>query len=63
MSHLTELPEDIAKPLISLQADTRYLFGRVAQDPDVAGMMADSVLERLSQLETALYKALLHQSN
>jgi hypothetical protein len=62
MPHLTELPEDIATPLISLQADVRYLFGRVAQDPDVASMMADSVLERLSQLETALYKALLHKS-
>lgn len=63
MPHLTELPEDIATPLISIQADARYLFARVAQDPDVASMMADSVLERLSQLETALYKALLHKNH
>lgn len=50
-----ELPDDLRVPLHSLQADTRYLFGRVAADGTVAGMMADSVLDRLSQIESALY--------
>lgn len=57
-----ELPDDIRIPLHTLQADVRYYFGRVAADGSVAGVMADSVLNRLSQLETALYHALLSPS-
>jgi len=56
---LADLPEDIQIPLIKLKADMRYLMGRVAKDPDCAGMMADAALENLSQLETALYGVLL----
>jgi hypothetical protein len=56
---VVELPDDLRLPLHSLQADVRYLFGRVAADGSVAGMMADSVLERLSQIETAA----LHLAN
>jgi glyoxylate carboligase len=56
---LADLPEDIQIPLIKLKADMGYLMGRVAQDPDCAGMMADAALENLSQLETALYRALI----
>lgn len=51
-----ELPDNLRIPLHSLKADARYLFGRVAQDKDVASIMADSVLERLSQIETACYQ-------
>lgn len=52
------LPEDMRLPLHSLQADARYLAGRTAQDPDFASAMADTVLERLSQIETATYRLL-----
>lgn len=55
-----ELPDALRLPLHSLQADTRYLFGRVvAADGAVASMMADSVLNRLSQIETACYNLFL----
>jgi len=50
---VVDLPDDLRIPLHSLQADIRYLFGRVAADGSVAGIMADSVIERLSQIETA----------
>jgi hypothetical protein len=48
-----ELPDNLRIPLHSLQADVGYLFGRVAADGSVASMMASSVLERLSLIETA----------
>jgi hypothetical protein len=49
-----ELPDEIRVPLHSLQADIKYLFGRVAADGSTATAMAESVLERLSQIEVAL---------
>lgn len=55
---ITELPVDLREPLHSLQADMRQLLGRVADDSSVAGMVAESVLERLSQIETACYAIL-----
>jgi hypothetical protein len=51
-----ELPDDIRVPLHSLQADMRWLFGRVANDPDAVGIVTDSVLERLSEIEAAVKK-------
>lgn len=53
---MAELPDDLRVPLHSLQADIKYLFGRVAVDGSVASAMAESVLERLSQIETAAYR-------
>lgn len=51
-----DLPDDIRIPLHSLQADIAYLFGRVALDKYIASPMADSVLDRLSQIETGIYR-------
>ena len=51
-----ELPENLRVPLHSLQADIGYLFARVAADGTVTGMMTDSALQRLSQIETAVYQ-------
>ncbi len=53
---INELPDDIRLPLHRLQADMKYLFARVALDPELRDIMADSVLESLSQLETACYE-------
>lgn len=52
----TELPEDLWEPLATLKSDTAYLFGRVALDGSVANLMAQSVLNRLSQIEEAAYR-------
>lgn len=54
----SEVTEEIRVPLHSLQADVDYLFGRVAADGSCASVMAASVKERLSQVETALTAAL-----
>lgn len=51
-----ELPDDLRAPLHSLQADVRYLIGRIAQDEETRGMVADSILSRLSQIEEASYR-------
>jgi hypothetical protein len=60
MPEFKELPDDMRVPLHSLQADILYLFGRVAADGRVASLMADSVLQRLSQIETAAYRLANH---
>lgn len=52
----SELPEDIRLPLHSLQADVRYLIGRVLADPYDREMVVESILNRLSQIETAAYR-------
>ncbi len=57
-----ELPDDLRIPLHELQADTRSNFGRVAADGSVAGMFADHVLNKLSQVEMASYR-LLYQKH
>lgn len=49
------LPDGLRIPLRELQADTKALFARVAEDGSVAGLMADCLLEKLSQIETAAY--------
>lgn len=51
-----ELPDDLREPLHSLQADTKYLIARVVEDGSVAGMMTDSILQRLSHIEEAAYR-------
>jgi hypothetical protein len=55
MSDTMELPDNIRIPLHTLQADVRWLVMRVAADDHIAGIMIDSILERLSQIETASY--------
>lgn len=52
----TELPEDIRIPLHELQADSDYLFGRVAADSSVAKAMSDSVKEKLGRIEVAIWE-------
>jgi hypothetical protein len=47
------LPDEIRVPLHSLQADVGYLFGRVAADSSCAGAMAQSVRDRLNEIERA----------
>ena len=58
-----ELPDDLRVPLHELQADTRSNFGRVAADGSVAGMFADHVLNKLSQVETAAYRMFYAEHN
>jgi hypothetical protein len=53
-----ELPDDIRVPLNELQADAKYLFGRVAENPACKEAMQDSVIVRLSSIETAARKLL-----
>lgn len=48
------LPESIRVPLHELQADTDYLFGRVAADGSCAAAMAQSVKAKLALLEIAI---------
>lgn len=56
-----ELPDDLRAPLHSLQADVRYLIGRVVQDHDIESMVVDSILSRLSQIEEASYRFLFSE--
>lgn len=58
MSPLPELPDDLRIPLHTLKADARYLFGRVAADGSVAGIMCNSVETRLSHIEEASLRLL-----
>lgn len=55
-SDTLELPEDLRAPLHSLMADVGYLFGRVAADGSMAGMMTDSAETRLSHVAEAAYR-------
>jgi len=47
------LLDEIRVPLHSLQADIGYLFGRVAADGSCADAMAQSVRDRLNEIERA----------
>lgn len=49
-----ELPDVIRVPLHELQADAGYLFGRVAADGSVAGIMAETVTLKLRAIEAAV---------
>lgn len=51
-----ELPDDIRLPLHSLQADIKQNVGRILEDYQVTGMIVDSMLDRLSQIEMAAYR-------
>lgn len=54
---LNELPDDLRVPLHELQADVRYLIARARQEGDeVASMVIDSIINKLSQIETAAYR-------
>lgn len=55
---ITELPVDLREPLHSLQAGMKHLLGRVAADSSFAGLAAESILGRLSQIEAACYATL-----
>lgn len=54
---MIEIPEDIRIPLHELQADIRYLFGRVSADSSVAGEMAESASVKLRAIEAAIIAA------
>ncbi len=51
---MTEMPNAIRIPLHELQADVAYLFGRVAADGSVAGIMASAVTAKLGAIEAAI---------
>lgn len=53
------LPDDLRIPLNELQADAKYLIGRVMQDAESGPMIATAILEKLSQIESASYRAIL----
>ena len=50
-----DLPDNIRIPLHELQADSDYLFGRVANDPSVAKVMSESVKAKLATIELAIW--------
>ena len=52
-------PDDLRIPLNELQADAKYLIGRVMQDAESGPMIATAILEKLSQIESASYRAIL----
>ena len=52
------LPDDLRIPLNELQADAKYLIGRVMQDAESGPMIATAILEKLSQIESASYRAI-----
>jgi hypothetical protein len=53
-----DLPDNIRIPLHELQADTRTSLARVAAEADyeIAMMYSDSIINKLSQIETACYQ-------
>lgn len=51
-----DLPDDLRLPLHSLQADVKYLIGRVLQDKETADMISENILQRLSHIEEAAYR-------
>jgi hypothetical protein len=55
---VSELPDDIRVPLHELHADMGYLFGRVAADGSMAGVMTAAVRKKLELLEATLRAAL-----
>lgn len=54
-----ELPDDMRVPLHELQADVDWLCARLrTADDEEAGMLKDSIRNRLSQIESAAYRML-----
>jgi len=52
-----ELPDDLRAPLHSLQADREYLVARIQKaDDEEAGLLSESIRDRLSQIEEAAYR-------
>lgn len=52
-----ELPDDLRAPLHSLQADREYLVARIRKaDDEEAGLLNESIRNRLSQIEEAAYR-------
>lgn len=52
-----ELPDDLRAPLHSLQADREYLVARIRKaDDEEAGLLSESIRNRLSQIEEAAYR-------
>jgi hypothetical protein len=54
MSARTEIPDGIRVPLNELQADVRFLFGRVAADGTCSDAMAQVVTAKLGAIETVV---------
>lgn len=53
----SELPDDLRVPLHGLQADREWLVARIrTADDEEAGMLSESIRNRLSQIEEAAYR-------
>lgn len=57
-----DLPDNIRVPLHELRADTDYLLHRANQDVDVIPLLSESMRDKCSQIETAVYQLIAERN-